>query len=135
MQAVAMRIAYADGHVTVTGKTASRRVSRSHVERVYRCRMEDELRHGDELFHILLLEQEFLLVGPFVKGGLGAVEALLKDRPRIPVEDRLVRTVPYRYRERGMWGLRAFPIPGLRFGSLPDLERFHLIHPEAVDGE
>ena len=85
-------------------------------------------------FHLLLLGSEFLLVGPFVDGGLGAIEALVEACPRIPVERRLVRTVPYRFREPGLLGLRLFPVPGLRFGLISDLNQFHLLIPEDHHG-
>ncbi len=96
--------------------------------------MEDPVHHGDETFHVIVLDTEFLLVGPFVDGGVGAVDALIKDHPDIPVERRLVRKVPYRYRDGGIMGLRPFPVPALRFGPVSDLQRFHLVTPEESNG-
>lgn len=127
-------IAYQNGHLSIAGARLARSLAASEVERIYICHMEDEIHHGDETFHLLLLDGEFLLVGPFVDGGLGAIEALLEACPQIPVERCLVRKVPYRFREPGLLGLRLFPVPGLRFGPISDLEQFHLVIPEDPHG-
>lgn len=123
-------ISYVDGRLDVAGRGVTRSVSKSEIERIYICRMEDEVHHGDESFHLLQLGDEFLLIGPFVDGGTGAIEALIAACPQIPVERRLVRTVPYRFREPGLLGLRLFPVPGLHFGPASAIERFHLAKPE-----
>lgn len=127
-------IDYKNGCLSIASPKLARSLATSEVKRIYACHMEDELHHGDETFHLILLDDEFLVVGPFVDGGLGAIEALIGACPQIPVERRLVRKVPYRFREPGLLGLRLFPVPGLRFGPASDLERFHLVIPEDVHG-
>lgn len=94
------------------------------VEQVYDCRMADPVAHGDEAFHIVLTRTEFFLLGPFLDGGLGAIDALKAVRPEIPVASRFVGRVPFRYRQRG-W-LRLFPIPGAGKGPIGDLTGFGL---------
>jgi len=88
--------------------------------------MADPLAHGEETFHFLLSPERFVLIGPFVSGGLAAMAAVREACPDIPCEDRYVGRVPYRYREPGWFGLRLFPVPGLRTGPLQDLDLFEL---------
>lgn len=125
-QVQSQRVGYFDGHLSIANLRQTHSVSSSEVKRILVCRMEDEIHHGDETFHIIEFEEKFLLIGPFVEGGQGAVEALIKDNPGVPVEQRLVRSVPYRYRESAFLGLRLFPVPGLCFGPISDLRRFDL---------
>lgn len=99
------------------------------------CNMEDEIHHGDESFHILFLDHEFLLVGPFVHGGTGAIESLISDYPHIPVKQCFVRKIPYHYRQKGRLGLGLFPIPGLSFGPVDDLQNFNIVLSENSHGE
>ena len=139
-------VQYRDGQLTVSGPVLDRTVAAAAIGEIYRCTMEDEVHHGDEGFHILILadmapddtapadtapdttpDDAFLLIGPFVAGGLGAIEALTAAHPEIPVTPVRVRTVPYGFREPGLLGLRLFPVPGLRTGSRADLKRFHLV--------
>ena len=143
-------VQYRDGRLTVSGPALNRTVAAAAVGAIYRCTMADEVHHGDEGFHILILADTvpddtvpddsapgdaFLLIGPFVAGGLGAVEALTAAHPEIPVTPARVRTVPYGFRERGCLGLRPFPVPGLRTGSRADLRRFHLTILSAQRGD
>jgi hypothetical protein len=120
------RVSFSGGSLAIEGPSGTRRLSLAQVKSIYECRMEDEAHQGDEPFHLLILETEFLLVGPFVPGGLGAVEALMAERPDVPVEHWLVRHVPHRFRERSRLGLRLFPVSGLRFGHLSELAHFRL---------
>ena len=135
-------VRYRDGQLTVSGPALDRTVAAAAIGEIYQCTMEDEVHHGDEGFHILILANTapddtsprdttpgdaFLLIGPFVAGGLGAIEALTAAHPEIPVTPVQVRTVPYGFREPGLLGLRLFPVPGLRTGSRADLKRFHLV--------
>ena len=143
-------VEYRDGHLTVSGPALDRTVSAAAIGEIYRCTMADEIHHGDEGFHILILadtvpdgiapndafpDNAFLLIGPFVAGGLGALKALTAAHPEIPVTPVRVRTVPYGFREPGFMGLRLFPVPGLRVGSRAVLKRFRLrtVSPERGD--
>ena len=162
-------VQYRDDRLTVSGPGLDRTVAAAVIGEIYRCTMEDEVHHGDEGFHILILadtapddvvpddrgpdsmapgdtspsdlapsdmarHDAFLLIGPFVADGLGAIEALTAAHPEIPVTPVRVRTVPYGFREPGFLGLRLFPVPGLRTGSRADLKRFHLVPVEAPNG-
>ena len=120
-------LSYRNGQLTLSGPTLNQTVAAATIGEICRCTMEDEVHHGDECFHILILDDTFLLIGPFVAGALGAIEALTTANPDIPVTRQRVRTVPFGFREPGFLGLRLFPVPGLRTGSRADLKRFHLV--------
>lgn len=124
---------YRDGRLTITGPALNRSVAAAAIGEIYLCTMADEIHHGGEDFHILIFDEMFLLIGPFVAGALGAIEALTHAHPDIPVTRYRMGTVPYGFRERGFLGLRWFPVPALRSGSRDDLKRFHLSRVEDPD--
>lgn len=68
-----------------------------------------------------------LLVGPFVAGALGALEAFRRDFAAIPTERRLVRAMPRRFREAGLLGLRPFPVAGLVLAPRSDLDALEFV--------
>lgn len=134
-------VAYSEGQLAISGlspgvspgRAPTRLVPVAAIQQIYRCAMEDDVHHGPECFHILILDDEFILIGPFVAGALGAINALIHARTTIPVTRHRVRTVPYRFRDPGLLGLRLFPVPGLRAGPRSDLDRFHIVPEEDTD--
>ncbi len=120
-------VSFHNGHLDIDSLTLTRSLLQSEIKQIYICHMQDEIHHGDESFHILHLGDEFLLVGPFVGGGIGAIDALILNCPCIPVTRCLAGSIPYRFRQKGLLGIRFFPIPGLFFGPISDLKYFHLI--------
>ena len=126
-------VGYRDGWLTIAGPALNRSVAAAAIGEIYLCTMADEVHHGDEDFHILILDDTILLIGPFVAGALGAIEALTRAHPGIPVTRYRMGTVPYGFRERGFLGLRWFPVPGVRSGSRDDLKRFRLSRVEDPD--
>ena len=123
--ACAGSVVYKDDHLNISDATETKSLGVNEIAQIYHCLMEDEIHHGEESFHILVVDERFVLIGPFVAGALGAIEALIRAHPEIPVTRRLVRTVPYHYREAGFLGLRLFPVPGLKDRPISDLARFH----------
>ncbi len=127
---ISTRVDFSQGEFVVVLRDLSRVIYPADIEVIYKCVMADEIHHGEETFHILVLGSEFLLIGPFVEGDLSAIEALISDNPQIPVSSRAVQSIPLRYRKPSLLGLKLFPIAGLGFGPVSDLERFHMIYGE-----
>ena len=121
-------IGVSDGHISAELPDGRLEIPLDRARKLLLCSMADPLSHGEEIFYILVLDESFLLVGPFVTGGEAAIETAIETAD-IPVERRLIGHVPYCYREKGLFGLRAFPIPGLGYGPLADLRRFDLMTP------
>lgn len=119
-------VIYQDHHLRLSGRSLQRAISASEIDTILVCGMEDEVHHGDEQFHIVLLGDEFALLGPFVQGAQGAIDRLIAEHPDIAIQHRWVGRVPYRYREPGVLGLRLFPVPGLQTGQRGDLARFNM---------
>lgn len=117
---------YQDHRLWLSGRSLQRAIPASDIDTILVCAMEDEIHHGDEQFHIVLLADEFALLGPFVGGALGAIDQLVAEHPDITLQHRRVGRVPYRYREPGLLGLRLFPIAGLYAGPRAELARFAL---------
>ncbi|MEM6422624.1 MAG: hypothetical protein AAF698_08540 [Pseudomonadota bacterium] len=120
------RVTCEDGRLRLEGPALSHVVEARDVIRVLDCRMADPIAHGEEEFHILEGRERFVLIGLFAYGGLGAVEAFCRAHPAIPVVERWVEHIPWRYRERGRIGLRLFPIAGTMTGPIGDLPRFRI---------
>lgn len=119
-------VTFSNGHLHVDDHSLSRSISSAEVDKICICSMEDEIHHGVELFHILIMATSFILIGPFVDGADGAIDEMTEGDARIGVERYTVRKIPYRFREPGFLGLRLFPVPGLYAGTIDDLKRFHL---------
>lgn len=90
------------------------------------CRMVDEFNHGDEEFHILIHRNGAILLGSFLNGALGAIDALMAQYPAIPVHEYQVGRVPFFARESGLFGKSLFPIPGTVMTSLERLDEFDM---------
>lgn len=128
------RLDYRNGAFLAAMPRPVRRLPGADVVRIVECRMADPISHGEEDFHILLTADAMLLVGPFVAGALGALEAFRRDFAAIPSERRLVRTIPWRFREAGFLGLRPFPVAGLVLAPRPDLAAFEFLTEGPTDG-
>lgn len=113
------RLDYRNGAFLAAMPRSARRLPGAEIVRIVECRMADPINHGEEGFHVLLTADAMLLVGPFVAGALGALEAFRNDFAAIPTERRLVRVVPWRFREAGFLGL--FPVAGLVLAPRSDL--------------
>ncbi|MCV0394039.1 MAG: hypothetical protein K5872_19025 [Rhizobiaceae bacterium] len=107
------RLDYRDGTLLAETPRFRHVVPGTAVTGIIECRMADPINHGEEPFHIVTTADEIVVAGPFVDGALGAVEALSRQRPGIRRGHRLVRNIPYRFREPGFLRLRLFPIAGL----------------------
>ena len=125
---------FLDGGLTLRGKSLDRVLASDQIQVIHACHMEDALHHGDEAFHILLLQHELIVIGPFVRNALGAVEALIQSSPQTPHHQSTVRAIPWRYRQAGFFGLRLFPVPGLVAGPIEDLDKFNLTELDAHHG-
>lgn len=120
------QVSFENGVLAVRSPGFDRLVDPAEISRIFACHMADAIHHGEEQFHVVLTNRDFILLGPFVPGALGAVEALHRASPGIAVEDRTVGRIPFRYRDRGWLGLRLFPVAGLKTGKLRDLSEFQM---------
>ena len=107
----APRLDHRDGALVVTAHGAARIIPDAGVTDILECAMADPIAHGEEEFHIVVTADEILIVGPFVAGGLEAVDALTRDRPEIARRRRHLFNIPLRFREPGL--SRLFPVAGL----------------------
>ena len=74
--ACAGSVVYKDDHLNISDATETKSSGANEIAQIYHCLMEDEIHHGEESFHILVVDERFVLIGPFVAGALGAIEAL-----------------------------------------------------------
>ncbi|MEM9223921.1 MAG: hypothetical protein AAGB11_16190 [Pseudomonadota bacterium] len=111
------------------GKGERRDVPASAIEEIMACELAPPLDGGDEPFHILLLADGLVVVGPFVSGGVGAIDALRQAYPHITWTQQTVENIPYRFRAPGVFGLRLFPEPGLCFAAKEELAAFRFVKP------
>lgn len=127
------RLDYRNGDFLVVMPRSARRLPGADVTRILECRMADPISHGEEAFHVLLTEDAMLLVGPFVAGALGAIEGFRSDFAAIPTERRLVRTMPWRFREAGFLRLRPFPVADLVLAPRSDLAALEFLAQDRAD--
>ena len=120
-------VTYRDDHLHISGLGQPFKLASTRIRRILVCTLEDQLHHADEEFHIVLFDDECLVIGPFVAGGLGAIMDLRQHHPEISAVRHQAQGVPYRFREPSFLGLRWFPIPGLYVGPQADLRRWKLV--------
>lgn len=111
------RVDYNDGYLLITTKAEVTKIDPRTITMIDLCHMEDIVYQGDEEFHILYCQQSFWLIGPFIDGGLWAIDQLCADNPQIPQRRTLIEYLARKLREPGLLGLRLFPIAGL--GEFP----------------
>ncbi|WP_157666642.1 hypothetical protein [Bordetella genomosp. 13] len=87
------------------------------VEKVDVCTMDDQIHHGDDVFHIVHGKARFWILGPTIGVSYSAIKSLLTDHPNIPCRDMAVISLPWRLRGSAILGVRLFPIAG--FGEFP----------------
>lgn len=119
------KILFENGCLQICDRNQKIELPSEEIETVFECRMEDSIHHGDELFFILILPQEFIGIGPFVTGS-AAIGILKTYQTTIKFQDALIRRIPYRYRKPSLMGLRLFPIIDICRGPLEDLQKFKL---------
>ena len=95
------------------------------IETVFECRMEDSIHHGEEPFFILISNQTFVGVGPFVVGS-AAIDDIQSLHPGVKVKQALVGKVPFKHRKFFLPGLRLFPKIDICGGPREDLQEFEL---------
>ncbi|QUL38970.1 hypothetical protein [Erythrobacter sp. JK5] len=128
-------VAFADGMLELRGRRNRKAIPSEAVNTVWICALEDSLHQGEEEFHIVITDDEFILIGPFVEGADGAIAAMLEHSPAIPVEHRNIGRMPFRFRTSGLFGLRLFPIAGLKTGKLAELDDLMVSRRERHDGQ
>lgn len=113
------------GLLSVDGADFSCLLRPDDIREIRVCRMSDAFAHGDEEFHILVLEGRALMLGSFLKGALGAIKTLSETNSAIPVSEYHAGKVPYFAREPGFLGNKLFPIPGTILFPIEKLEDFN----------
>ena len=117
-------------HVTCNGSTEL--IVPAEISMVDECQMADEVSHGDETFHIVHLAETFWLIGPFVSGAPWAVDDLTSQHPELKRRRVTVERIPWRMRDRGLFGLRLWPVA--RLGCFPKADLPSLKIREVSDG-
>jgi hypothetical protein len=127
MKMNAEKLEYIDGHLLMITRRERFEEETDDVTKIYDCGMADEVHQSDDRFYILLFTSHFWLVGPSVAGSLAAIQSLLSKHPSIPVHDTVVSALPRKFREPGLFGLRAFQTPGFSKFPLSELENLEIL--------
>lgn len=114
-----------NGRLKIYDKTQTFDLAVNEIETVLECRMEDSIHHGEEPFFILILDQTFVGVGPFVAGS-AAIDDIQSLHPGVKIKQAVVRKIPLKYRKPFLPGLRLFPTMDICGGPLEDLQKFEL---------
>jgi hypothetical protein len=123
----AATVVYGDGVFLVSAGASRRRFAAQKIRSIVEVRVAGFLDDDEDPFHIVQTDDEIVVIGPFVRGGLGALENLAADWPQISRRSCLTANVPYRFRARGFLGLRLFPVAGLAVAPLSALAAFDFI--------
>ncbi len=90
------------------------------------CTMDDQVHHGDDVFHLVRGKSSFWLLGPTIGVSYAAINALLADHPDIPCRDMAVISLGWRLRGSAILGIRFFPIAGFGEFPLSDLPKMYI---------
>ena len=123
----AATVVYGDGVLLVSAGASRCRFAAQAIRSIVEVRVAGLLDDDEDPFHIVQIDDEIVVIGPFVCGGLGALEKLAADWPEISRRSRLTANVPYRFRARAILGLRLFPVAGLAIAPLSALAAFDFL--------
>lgn len=105
-------VRFVDNALEFQSRAGSDRIDAAEIQQVDLCQLADPIMQGDEEFHIIHFTDYFWLIGPFVAGGLKAIDDLLKARPTTRERTVTVNRLPWGFRKPGWLGLRLYSTPG-----------------------
>ena len=120
-------VAYSKNCLVVSCGSEKDEIQVDEIRQIFICHMDDTLHHGEETFHIVLLDDYFWLIGPFVNAAIGAFDALRVAHPGLHTKNVRIGSMPWRLRKKGWLGLRPFPVAGFTRQSLSSMPDYRVV--------